>query len=432
MGIKEGGKKILKLDTEKLGLKSFKSSKQLSFEQRLLFFEKFIENLKGSKQLNFHRIVTSSSDRKVSVIDPCTENEKELLMFASNNYLGLANHPYIKEKVKSSIEKYGVGLGGPALLTGYTSLMKELEERLAHFKSQERAIVFPTGYSTNLGLIQALVHKNDKVFYDQLSHASFHDGLKMVKASSHKFKHNDTGMLADLLDKNSSSINGQVFIATEGVFSMDGDLAPLKEIIQISRKHNALLVLDDAHGTGVLGDSGSGTAEHFNVENKIDISMGTFSKCFAMTGGYLAGSAELINYIRYFARSYMFSASLPPTTLSAVLAGLDIIESEKWRREKLLEICAYARKKLRIFNFIAEPQAAIISLSVPSWMNLRKANYKLYQNGLFLNAIEYPAVPQDKERFRISFMATHTKEDVDYLVQVLDHLWKDGSVAKSE
>lgn len=395
----------------------------MDFKSRILGFADFIKQLQQTKGFTYRRLVTSPSDREVTIWDADAQKERRMLMFASNNYLGLANSPYVRQKVREAIDKYGTGLGGPPLLNGFTKPMQELEERLAHLKHQEAALVFPSGYMANLGMVNALVGPNDHILYDELSHASFHDAMRMGGMEATEFSHNNLPEMAATLEQLTTETKGTVFVGIEGVYSMDGDLAPLDKLVPIVKKYGALTMIDDAHGTGVLGKTGSGTAEHFGVEREVDLSMGTFSKSFAVTGGFVAGSRDLVNYMRFFARSYMFSAALPPASLAAVLAGIDVIENEPWLRERLLENARYATEKLRPFGLTTQPGAAIIALQVPEWMDLRKANNHVHECGIFLNAIEYPAVPEGKERFRISLMAAHTREDIDRLAEVMEETW---------
>ena len=412
-------------------LKSFLSNEdERPLKEKVHEFSGFLDLLRKNRCNIYSREVLSATGRRVIIRDPFTGEIRNMLMFASNNYLGFADHPYVKTKVSEAIEKYGVGLGGPPLLNGYTKLMVELEERLAALKNQEAAMIFPTGYTANVGLVTALVKKGDKLIYDSLSHASFLDGIRMARIDADSFEHNNIGHLETLLAHHKNQCNN-LFVGVEGVYSMDGDIAPLNEITALCKKYGAILLLDDAHGTGVMGKSGSGTAAHFECENGIDITMGTFSKVFAVTGGFLAGSKQMINYMKYFARTYMFSAALPPVTLAAVLAGIDLIEQKPELREQLRENTQYAVKKLKHFGFCAQPEAAIITLKIPDGMDIRKMNYVLHQKGIFLNAIEYPAVSKDGERIRISMMTNHTKKDIDYLANCLDKVWNE-SIAKKK
>jgi glycine C-acetyltransferase len=321
-----------------------------------------------------------------------------------------------------AIDKYGIGIGGPPLLNGYTRLMEELEERLAALKHKESAMVFPTGYATNVGLITALIKEGDHVIFDQLSHASFLDAMRMVHCNANGFEHNNILHLNHLLRKK-ENIGKNTFVGVEGVYSMDGDLAPLDEVAKLCRKHDALVLLDDAHGTGVMGPEGRGTCSHFNCSEDIDIVMGTFSKAFAVTGGFLAASRDIIDYIRFLARSYMFSAALPPITLASVLAGIDLIEKAPEIRLRLWENAKYAAGKLENFGFCSKPEAAILSVKVPASLNIRKLNFFLHQKGIFLNSIEYPAVARDQQRLRISIMANHTRQDIDFLYDCLEEAW---------
>ena len=378
-----------------------------------------------AQRLTFKRTVLSAADREVNVRDPFTGIERSMLMFASNNYLGLATHPHVKKRVKKAMDEFGCGIGGPPLLNGYIRLIEELEERLAAFKSQEAALVFSSGFMSNLGVISGLAEQNDIIIYDELSHASFYDGIRLTKAKAIAFVHNDMQQLKALVDQYSSESKGTVFVCIEGVYSMDGDLAPLDEISRICKKTNAVLIVDDAHGTGVLGPDGSGTASYFNCEDDIDITMGTFSKVFATCGGFLTASSDLIEYLRFHARAYIFSASIPPPVAATVLGGIEVIENEPWLRMQLLSNVKYAIEKLNPFGFYAKPQAAIITLALPKHMDIRKAALLFHQENIFINPVEYPAVPASKQRFRISIMATHTKEDIDRLAAATEQIWND-------
>jgi glycine C-acetyltransferase len=349
-------------------------------------------------------------------------------MFGSNNYLGLANHPYVKQKMEEAVRKFGAGVGGPPLLNGYTSLHRNLEERLAHLKGKEDACIFSSGYAANVGLVTALMHSDDAVIYDAYSHASFCDGIRMSGVKSFRFAHNDMNQLRKKLTLAVKDNNAQIFVGVEGVYSMDGDMAPLLEIIELCREFNAVLLLDDAHGTGMAGKTGRGSAEYFGVENDVDVTLGTFSKSFASTGGFVASSKPIINYLRFFARSYMFSASLSPVVLAAVSACMDILEQDPTLINRLRENIAYAAAEFNKQGFNVDPQSAIIPLRVPEWMNIRKAANKFYKMGIFMNSIEFPAVPVSQQRFRISLMASHTKADIDRLVETVSYIWTDPQV----
>ncbi|MBC3757232.1 pyridoxal phosphate-dependent aminotransferase family protein [Hyunsoonleella sp. SJ7] len=404
-----------------------KANKNKSLKAKSFNFNGMLNTLETNKQFTYRRIVVSATGRTVFIFDKELKKEREMLMFASNNYLGFANHPYIKEKIITVLKKYGTGVGGPPLLNGYTLLMKDLENRLSSLKKKEDTLIFPSGYMANLGLVSAISASHNNFVLDKHSHASLYDGIKLNNANFNTFKHNDLESLEDVLQKLEPKNYQDVFVCVEGVYSMDGDLAKLPAIVDKCKKHEAMLVLDDAHGTGLLGENGGGTAEYFQMEKEVDISMGTFSKVFALTGGFLSADKDIIDYIRYFSRPYVFSAALPPVTIASVLAGLDLVESEPWRRKKVLENTKYALSKLQNFELTADPQAAIISVRVPTWVNIREANVALDKMGIFLNSIEFPAVSQNDQRFRISISAEHTLEDIDKLVTCLEEVWHNSA-----
>jgi glycine C-acetyltransferase len=398
------------------------NGKQLSFSNRMNAFSHFISDITTNQQNYYMRQVTSAADREVEIVDPFTKRKKRMLMFGSNNYLGLANHPYVRENVKKAIDRFGVGIGGPPLLNGYTNQYRELEEQLASLKHAEDTLLFSSGYSANVGLVSAIINHGDQVLYDEYSHASFCDGLRMARADAISFKHNDMKELETLLNQK-NNYSGDIFVGVEGVYSMDGDLAPLNEVTALCKKNKTILIVDDAHGTGVMGEIGSGTAEHFGVDDMVDITMGTFSKTFGVSGGFISASKPIINYLRYFARSHMFSASLPPVVIAAVLAGLKVIKNEPELKKRLNKNVKYAHAGLKKLGFNVNPQSAILALGVPETMNIRKAAYHFHKAGIFVNSIEYPAVPLNQQRFRISLMATHTKDDIDHLLSAIEEVW---------
>ena len=311
----------------------------------------------------------------------------------------------------------------------YTGSWKNVLQIL---KKSEDALIFSSGYGANVGLMSALVNKNDLVIHDNYSHASFSDGLKMSSAKSLKFPHNDVKKLKELLLCSCGTPYRDVFVGVEGVYSMDGDTAPLDKIVPLCNSMNSILIVDDAHGTGMMGKGGRGTAEYYNVEDKVDITMGTFSKVFSVTGGFVTASKSIINYLRFFARSHMFSASLSPVTIATVLAGLDVIEKEPELLASLQYNVNYTKHGLQKLGFNIDSTTGIIPLKVPEHINIRRASYEFHKRGIFLNSVEYPAVPISQQRFRISIMATHTKEDLDKLLQTIEEVWSIFSNADIE
>ncbi len=397
--------------------------RSLRLADRTALFQDFLGQLRRNEENLCMRCLSSPADREVTVADPATGMTRTMVMFGSNNYLGLATHPVVLARAAKALDAFGAGLGGPPLLNGYTMLHRELEERLAALKGTEAAMIFSSGYGANVGLVSGLTGKADIILYDAYSHASFCDGMTLSGAQSFLFSHNDLAHLTTMLDRATGRPHGDLFVGVEGVYSMDGDLAPLDRILPLCRQYGAHLIMDDAHGMGVMGAHGRGTAEHFGLEGQIPVTMGTFSKTFTVTGGFVASSKAIIDYLRFFARSYMFSASLPPATVATVIAGLEVLEHEPERLTRLHENIAYASAGFRSLGFPVVSSSAILPLRVPEGMDIRKAARAFHDRGIFVNSVEYPAVPVSQQRFRVSVMATHTKEDIDRLLGAVAEIW---------
>lgn len=399
-----------------------RQARKVNLDTRARSFEVFWKAAIDARQSLYFREIVGPHGREVTVRDPFTGEIRKLLMFGSNNYLGLADHPYVIEKVSKSVEEYGVGIGGPPLLNGYTSLMRELEDRLAEMKGCEAVVIFPTGYQTNLSLVTCLTEKSDLLLVDEAHHASLYDGLKMARAPYHTFRHNDIDELEEQLIEHRSDAR-DAFVFVESVHSMDADLAPVPDLVKICRKYSSYLVIDDAHGTGVLGDKGHGVGEHFHIEGELDIVMGTFSKAFASVGGFVAAPSNIIAYLKFYARPYMFSAALPPAVLVGIHACLDVLEREPERVQQLRDNIEYVTKGLLSQGIVINSAGGNVPLIVPQEINIRKAAYAFHELGLFMNPIEWPAVPREKQRFRISIMATHTHDDLDRLLESVKDVW---------
>jgi 8-amino-7-oxononanoate synthase len=370
--------------------------------------------------------------------DPMTGLVRRMIMLGSNSYLGLATHPHVVERAKQAIDRYGCGMGGPPLLNGTTNLHRELELALARLKHAEDAMLFPSGYQTNLGWILGLVREGDCVLYDALSHASLHDGLNLLAGSrkhveTRAFRHNDVAHLERTLEhaRAQGTPERQIFVACEGVYSMDGDLAPIPELRRVCNAYGAILVVDDAHGTGVLGASGGGTAEHFEMADAADIAVGTFSKAFSITGGFIAGKREVITYLRFFSRPYMFSAHVPPSAAAAVLGGLEVIAQEPERIERLRANARYLSSRLTELGFAARSASAIIPVLIPEGIDIRAVSQRIHEEGVFVNSVEFPAVAKDAQRLRVSVMATHTREDLDEAIGVFAKVGRDFGIIEA-
>jgi glycine C-acetyltransferase len=341
-----------------------------------------------------------------------------MIMLASNNYLGLTNHPQVVQAAQQAAEQYGTGAGSAPLLVGTFPVTRRLESQLAELKRSEEACVFASGYQTNVGVISALVQKNDVVIIDQLGHASMWDGANMSAAKVRAFRHNDPDHLDRVLRRNRHA--GAKLVCVEGLYSMDGDTPPLQEICEVTRRHGAMLLLDEAHSTGVLGANGGGAAEHFGVEGQIDLHVGTLSKSLAACGGFVTGSSALINYLRYFARSAMFSAAPSPMVTAAASAAVEVIRSEPQRRKRLWENAHYLHGELKRLGFRTSAEVSpIIPLIVGTMERLRKMTLELHENNICVNSVPYPAVPLGSERLRISLTANHTREQLAQAIEAI-------------
>ena len=407
---------------ENFTLKDFLGKGQ-SIKERIEQFRPFYELCVNDSTNSYMRKIIKNYGPTVDV--QTGESVKHMLMFGSNNYLGLAEDKRIADAIIKTTEEHGSGVGGPPLLNGMTGIHVEFESRLASFKHREEVMLFSSGYQANLAWVQGLVRAGDVVIYDELSHASFFDGLGLAsskgKIHSIAVSHNDLNSYEKALKEAKQLCNGsgQIFLTFEGVYSMDGDVCPLPGIIELAKTYGAFTVMDDAHGTGVLGKSGSGKEEHFGCEGLVDLIIGTFSKAFAMNGGFIAASSKVIQYLRFFARPYMFSAHMPISTVAGLSAGLEIIQSEPQRRERLLENSKNIAESLDEMGCHVLPSdSAIIAVKLPQKEPLLKVSQKLGDAGLFVGGIGYPAVPKSEERIRISTMSTHTEEHIKRLLDV--------------
>ena len=341
---------------------------------------------------------------------------KKMIMVGSNNYLGLIEHPKVKKAARKAITRYGVATCGSRFLNGTLDIHVELERRLAKFLNREEALVFSTGYQTNVGIISTIAGKGDIVFTDRMDHASILDACRLSYASVHRFRHNDM----DHLEQRLASVEESVgkFIVVDGVFSMEGDLSNLPEIVRIAKKYNASILVDDAHGVGVMGENGRGTAEHFGLEMDIDLLMGTFSKSFASLGGFVAGPRKVIQYIKHHARSLIFSASMPPSSVATVLATLEIIETEPERRERLWKTTRLMRNGFEAMGFYTGATETPIVPVIIGDDRRTFAFWKMLRNdGIFTNPIVYPAVPKNQSLIRTSYSSSHTDVELNRILR---------------
>lgn len=360
----------------------------------------------------YFRVIECGQDTEVVL------NGKRVLMFGSNSYMGLTNHPKIIEAAKKATDKYGTGVAGSRFLNGTLDIHVELEKKLARYVNKESALLFSTGYQVNLGVLSCVTGRNDYLILDEYNHASIIDGTRLSFSRVIKYRHNDM----DDLEQKLSNLpeNAIKLIVIDGIFSMEGDIAKLPEIVEIADRLGANIMIDDAHSLGVIGEAGSGTASHFGLTDKVDLIAGTFSKSLASLGGFVAGDEVVIEYLKHKARSLIFSASMTPASAASVIAALDIIQSEPERIEQLWANTRYAKQLLHEEGFEMGPtESPIIPVYVRDNHKTFLLTKMLQDNGIFVNPVVSPAVPSDASLIRFSLMATHTFEQIEEAVEKL-------------
>ena len=369
----------------------------------------------------YFRPIESGQDTEVMI------DHKRVLMFGSNSYLGLTNHPKIKEASKKAIDKYGTGCAGSRFLNGTLDIHIELENRLAAYVGKPAAVLFSTGFQVNLGVLSCVTGRNDYLILDEYDHASLIDGSRLSFSKVIKYGHND---MQDLERKLSILPEEAVkLIVVDGIFSMEGDIVKLPEIVELSDKYGANIMVDDAHSLGVIGKLGAGTASHFGLTDDVDLIMGTFSKSLASLGGFIASDAETIDYLKHRARSLMFSASMTPGSVASVIAALDIIETEPERIQKLWDNTNYAMKLLLDEGFDLGPtESPILPIYVRDNEKTFLVTKYLQEAGIFVNPVVSPAVPSDSSLLRFSLMATHTFDQIDEAVDKIAKAFKEVGV----
>jgi 8-amino-7-oxononanoate synthase len=361
-----------------------------------------VEAAQAADMYCYYRAIESAQEPEVVV------GGRTLVMLGSNNYLGLTNHPKVKEAAVQAVRRYGTGCAGSRLLNGTLTLHEALEEKLAHFVGKPAAVTFSTGFQVNLGTISCLLDRGDAVYLDKQDHACIIDGARLSFAQVRKFAHNDPEELRRLMATERSA-RGRL-VVVDGVFSMEGDIAPLPEIVKVTRDYQAALMVDDAHGLGVLGARGRGTPEHFGLEDEVHLVMGTFSKSLASIGGFIAGDSEVINHIRHTARSLIFSAALAPAAAAAAGAAVDIIEREPERREQLWRNARFFKGGLSSLGFrTGDSETPVIPIIVGDDDRAFAMTRRLHEEGVFVNPVISPATPPGRALLRTSCMATHTE-----------------------
>ena len=361
--------------------------------------------------------IHSAPSTRVDVEDTKTgEIRKGLINFASYNYLGLSYRPEVKEAIKAAVETYGAGSSGSPILSGNTALLQRLARDIAAFKGKDAAMIFPTGYSANVGLIAGLMRAGDLVVADQYAHASVVDGMILSKAKSRFFRHNRP----DELDRKLRGFEGKKLVVVEGVYSMDGDLVPLPEIVEVCRRHGARILIDEAHSTFLFGPNGRGVAEHFGLDDEVDIHLGTFSKSLGGQGGFVTGSKALIDYLRGFSRSRFFSCALAPPVVAGLIKALELARDEPGLRDSLWANVDFMQKRLRGAGVdIGDSESQVIPIMIRNDATIFEIGEQLLREGIFINPVKYPAVGKHKSRFRMSVSAAHSREELEEGAEII-------------
>lgn len=382
-----------------------------------------LKNLKQQGLYNTIRTIDSAQGAWIVV------DGKRVLNFCSNNYLGLANDLRLRDAAKRAIDQFGAGPAAVRSIAGTLSLHRELEQRLAKFKGAEATIAFQSGFASNLGAISALVGKEDVVFSDELNHASIIDGCRLSGAKIVRYTHNDASALEDAIKKESGY--RRALIISDGVFSMDGDIAPLPDLVQVSERHDILLMIDDAHGEGVLGHGGRGIVDHFKMHGRVDIEVGTLSKAFGVVGGYVAGKKEIVEWLNQRGRPFLFSSALTAADTAACIAGVDILESSTELVDKLWDNARYFKAEMKKLGFdTGRSETPITPIMLGEAALAQKFSRALFDNGVFAMAIGYPTVPQGKARIRVMISAAHSREDLNRGLDVFNKVGRELGVVR--
>ena len=355
-------------------------------------------------------------------------NGKEVLNFSSNNYLGLANHPETVKAAKKALDLYGIGPGAVRSIAGTMTLHQELEERLAHFKKVEAVLTFQSGFKANLAVIPALVGKSDTIYSDELNHASIIDGCRLSRAEIKVFPHGDLDSLQGLLQEKT---NGRKLIVTDGVFSMDGDIANLPGLVELAEEYNCLIMVDDAHGEGVLGSHGRGIVDHFELHGRVDVEIGTFSKAIGTVGGCAAGSERLISYLKQKARPFLFSSAVTPPDVAATIRSIEILSKDDSLVKKLWSNGDYFKQQMKKTGFdVGDSQTPIPPVMIGEAQVASAFSTRLFEEGVFAQSIGFPTVPRGKARIRVMISATHSRDDIDFALGKFKKLGEELGILK--
>ncbi len=414
------------MDSTKMSLADFASIPGADIMERGRQFCEFIEDAKRLDQYQWRRVSLDPSGPVRRVIDRRTGKILEMVYLASNDYLNLTMHPKVIQAGIDALSKYGAGAGSVPMLGGTLDITLELEQKVAKFKGTESAIIYTSGFGSNTGTLLSLLHKQDVAVLDRLVHASIIDGCQNTNIRT--FKHNDMDSLESVLKRVKNKYVTKL-VAVDGVYSMDGDIAPLDQIVEIAHRHGAYVMVDEAHATGVIGKSGKGTPEHFGLEGQVDIVAGTFSKGLGAVGGFVASNHYVTELLTHYARSFFFSTAMPPAVIGCLLAALDVIEKEPVHKENLWKNIEYFRANLLDLGFnIGNSQTAIFPVIIGDDFKVREAARRLNEMGIYVNPVPYPAVPKKLGRIRMSLMSTHTREHLDRALNALEEVGREFAI----
>ena len=379
---------------------------------KLAFIRDQLDELKQNGLYINIRTIESAQGARITV------DGQKVLNFCSNNYLGLANHDQMRSAALEAIKDYGVGPAAVRTIAGTMNLHQELEDRLAKFKGVEAAIAFQSGFNANQAVIPLLMGKNDLIISDELNHASIIDGVRLTKADRAIYEHGNADDLKTRLEEAAEKDYGKILVITDGVFSMDGDIAPLDKIVDVAEPYGALIMVDDAHGEGVLGDGGRGIVDHFDLHGRVDVEVGTMSKAFGVVGGYVAGSSLIVEYLRQQGRPFLFSSATTPADTAACIAAVDIMENSTELVDALWDNTRYFKDEMRRLGFdTGKSETPIVPVMLGEASLAQAFSKKLFDSGVFAQAIGYPTVPEGKARIRVMNSASHSREDLDQCLE---------------
>ncbi len=410
------------MDFKDASLMDFIDVGEKDIMSRASYFGEYADYIRSLRHDSYRRISLNGSSPVMNVFDHHTGDSKDMINLASNDYLNLTRHPETIAAGIEAIKKYGSGAGSVPLLGGTLDIHLELEEKIAKFKGCEDAILYTSGFGSNCGTLLALLQEQDIAILDMLVHASTIDGCKNTNVKF--FRHNNLDSLEKVLASSKNNYRTKL-VVIDGVYSMDGDISPLDKIIELTKAYGAYLMIDEAHATGVIGENGRGTPEHFNVEGKVDIVSGTFSKALGGVGGFIATSKELVELLRYYSRPYMFSTAPTPQVTGSLIKALEIIENDSERRGKLWRNIKHFKKNLVNLGFnLGNSETAIFPIIIGDTLKVKEATKMLHDRGIYVNPVQYPAVPKRLSRIRMSLMSEHTIDDLNKTLEALEYIGK--------